>query len=295
MKLLFKKGLFFRLSFILGICFILTYCTEEVTINVNENIKGSVPITSLEDGLGNKMFYSDTSDNLRCIDTTLIIMSQGVYKNEDFSRTIEVFKDGKPFTGTAYLNKPDSDEIAKLMRFKNGFSDGYSRGVVINYAKLTHWETIQFDFHENGYLKATANSDLGALDNENKRVGKWLIVDSTIQNLNFDRNIYTQDTVATLDTMQVENYWDYLSLNTESELTELYEIYDWKKKVYTVNYNHKDYIQTRDGSAAKAGKAILKGIMIAFVIGGILLIALVVLVIVLIYKAIRNRFLGGRG
>lgn len=286
MKLLFKKDWFFRASFILGICIILKSCTEEVTINLNENIKGSVPITSLEDGLGNKMFYNDTSDNLSCIDTTLMIMSQGVYKNEDFSRTIEVFKNGKPFTGTAYLNKPDSDEIAKFMRFKNGFSDGYSRGVVINYAGLTHWETIQFDFYENGYLKATANSDVGALDNENKRVGKWLIVDSTIRNLNFDRNIYIQDTAAAGDTMQVENYWDYLS--TDSELTELYEIYNWKKKVYTVNYNHKDYIQTRDGPAKLAAKSFLKGIAIVLVIGAILLIAVLVLVIVLIRKAFRK-------
>lgn len=280
------KRTFHRSIFFLGLFVILISCTEEVTITINEDTSGSVPIVSLEDSLGNKLFYVDTADNLRCNDTSLIILSQGVYRNEDFTRTVKIFKDRKPFTGTAIINKPESDEIANFMRFKNGYSNGYSMGIVTHYSGMTNWETIQFDFYDNGYIKATANSDLGALDDENKRVGTWLVVDST-GSLNHRDNISEQDSILVKDTLQVDDFMDYLDCR-DTEIAFLYEGYNWKKKSYTINYNHEDYIQTRDGPATKAAKSILWGIVIAYFLGAILFIGLLVLIIVLIVKAINK-------
>ena len=275
------KRTFHRSIFFLGLFVILISCTEEVTITINEDTSGSVPIVSLEDSLGNKLLYVDTADNLRCNDTSLIILSQGVYRNDDFTRTVKIFKDRKPFTGTAIINKPESDEIANFMRFKNGYSNGYSRGIVTHSGGMTDWETIQFDFYDNGYIIATANSDLGALDDENKRVGTWLVADST-GSLNHRDNISEQDSILVKDTLKVDDCWDYLDCNTE--IAFLYEGYNWKKKSYTINYNHEDYIQTRDGPATKAAKSILWVMVIACFLGAILFIGLLVLIIVLINK-----------
>ena len=276
------KRTFHLVIFFLSLFVVLISCTEEVTITLNEDTSGSVPIVSLEDSLGNKLFYIDTTNKLRCNDNSLIILSQGLYRNQDFSRTVKVFKDRKPFTGTVIINKPESDEIANFMRFKNGYSDGYSRGIVVN-GGMPNWETIQFDFYENGYIKATANSDLGALDGENKRVGTWLFIDST-RSMNHRDNINEQDSTLVKDTLQVDDFMDYLDCGA-TEVENLYQLYNWKKKRYTLNYDHKDYIQTRDGPADKALNRIFWGIVIAFFLGVILFIGLLVLIIKLIEKA----------
>ena len=275
------KRTFHRSIFFLGLFVILISCTEEVTITINEDTSGSVPIVSLEDSLGNKLFYVDTADNLRCNDTSLIALSQGLYRNEDFTRTVKIFKDRKPFTGTAIINKPESDEIANFMRFKNGYSNGYSRGIVTHYGGMTNWETIQFDFYDNGYIIATANSDLGALDDENKRVGTWLVVDST-GSLNHRDNISEQDSILVKDTLKVKDFEAYF--HWDPEIAFLYEGYNWKKKSYTINYNHEDYIQTRDGPATKVAKSILWFTVKMVFLGAILFIGLLVLIIVLINK-----------
>ena len=115
-----KKGTFHRNIFFLGFYVILFSCTEEVTITLNEDTYGSVPIESLEDSLGNKLFYVDTVGKLRCNDTSLIFLSQGVYRNEDLTRTVKIFKDRKPFSGTAKINKPIIDiEDSVFFNFYN--------------------------------------------------------------------------------------------------------------------------------------------------------------------------------
>tara|TARA_Y100000385_G_C12849139_1_gene532255 strand:- start:195 stop:788 length:594 start_codon:yes stop_codon:yes gene_type:complete len=124
---------------------------------------------------GENIFVKDTSYSLiKLLDTNLINIGNGVYKKGEYNRTIQLFKDKKPFTGSAYQND-ENGKKRRLHFYKNGYLNGYCQKVMDEGGKLLFKQSIFFEYFENGYFKAATNSSFGALDKNKNRVGRWCL------------------------------------------------------------------------------------------------------------------------
>ncbi|MDG1841550.1 MAG: hypothetical protein P8I93_04290 [Crocinitomicaceae bacterium] len=272
---------FFVSVFLLG----LFSCTEKAYIT--ENPKNSISIYKLINKDGDKIFVKDSSSSdVKLLDTNLIIIGSGVYKKGEYNRTIQLFIDKKPFTGSAYQNDEDGKK-RRLHFYKNGYLNGYCQKVIDEGGKMMFKESIFFEYFENGYFKAATNSSFGALDKNKNRVGKWCFSSNLAKDDSIKEKSYLVTKIE--NDIQFNRMYDYSEKET-GHFKKFLEKHSWIDTNYTKSYDESKFIRKKD-----EGYTLKNILLLLFIyVGGFILI-LCLIIFGAIYlikkkrKKIRNR------